>query len=407
MNGGYSGRRELRFTRRALGMAAAAGVARAGVQATGGAAVSAERQPDPGPPDRGDYVSRMKPNPSRLKLGLGQFPANASHEQLMFARQFGVEWVCTVVNGRDATAENFIGLTRRFGRYGIKIWRLGDASLHNNPDITLGGPKRDEAVAAYLQYLRNLKQAGITYTTYAHMAEDVWHTGGEPIRGGILGKSFNYEKAKRMGAQGGGVRPGEYAGGSLWPDKPIHGRVYTEKEMWDNYEYFIRKAAPVAEECGVRIGIHPDDPPLPMLGGVPRCIFSSFDGYKRAMEIAGSPNVGLCLCVGCWLEGGPRMGRDVLETIRYFGERKKLFKIHLRNVEMPLGNANPHHREAWIDDGYMDIYKVIRELRIANNDCLLIDDHHPPGAVGGWMVGKAFQLAYLRALLERANEELA
>ena len=125
------------------------------------------------------------------------------------------------------------------------------------------------------------------------------------------------------------------------------------------------------------------------------------------MEISGSSNVGLCFCVGSWLEGGERTGKNVLEMIRYFGERNKLFKIHLRNVEMPMGTANPHHRESWIDDGYMDIYQVIRELRRVNTDCLIIDDHHPPGTIGGWMVGKAFQLGYIRALIERANEEIA
>ncbi len=124
------------------------------------------------------------------------------------------------------------------------------------------------------------------------------------------------------------------------------------------------------------------------------------------MEIADSPNVGLCLCVGCWLEGGDRMGKNVLETIRYFGERNKLFKVHVRNTESQLSHTNPSFREAWIDDGYMDMYKVVRELRIVDNDCLIIDDHHPPGTIGGWMVGKAFQLGYLRALLERANEEV-
>ena len=67
-----------------------------------------------------------------------------------------------------------------------------------------------------------------------------------------------------------------------------------------------------------RIGIHPDDPPVDELGGIPRCIFSNFDGYKRALEIADSPNVGMCLCVGCWLEGGSKMGKDVFETIQLF-----------------------------------------------------------------------------------------
>ncbi len=404
MNQEEGSRWSIRFTRRSLGKMAAGG---AGVTLASRTAPGAETDAHPGPPPAGDYVSHAKPNPSKLKLGLGQFPANASHERLMYARQFGVEWVCSVVRPEDATAENFITIRNRFAKYGLKIWRLGNAGLHNNSDLTLGGPKQEETVNAYLDYLRNLQKAGITYTTYAHMADTVWHTGGEPIRGGILGKSFNYEKAKRMGAQGGGVRPGAYTGGSYFPDKPIHGRVFTEDEIWDNYTYFIQRAAPVAEELGIRIGIHPDDPPLPMLGGVPRCIFSSFDGYKRAMEIADSPNVGLCLCVGCWLEGGDRMGKNVIETIRYFGERNKLFKIHVRNVEMQMGEENPHHREAWIDDGYMDIYRVIRELRIVNNDCLIIDDHHPPGTIGGWEVGKAFQLGYLRALIERANEEIA
>ena len=59
-----------------------------------------------------------------------------------------------------------------------------------------------------------------------------------------------------------------------------HGRVFTKEEIWENYTYFIKKVVPVAEEAGVRIGIHPDDPPQPMLAGVPRCIFSNFEGYK-------------------------------------------------------------------------------------------------------------------------------
>ena len=85
--------------------------------------------------------------------------------------------------------------------------------------------------------------------------------------------------------------------------------VYTEEEIWENYTYFIKQVVPVAEQVGVYIGIHPDDPPVYPLGGVPRCIFGSFEGYRRALEIADSPNVGMCLCVGCWLEGGAADGQ--------------------------------------------------------------------------------------------------
>jgi mannonate dehydratase len=159
---------------------------------------------------------------------------------------------------------------------------------------------------------------------------------------------------------------------------------------------------PVAEEVGVRIGIHPDDPPVPELAGVPRCIFGNFEGYKRAFEIADSPNIGMCLCCGTWLEGGKLMGKDVLETIRYFGSRGKIFKIHFRNVNAPL----PHFVETFVDDGYMDMYKVMRALREVNYNGVLIPDHIPE-MIGGSRAGTAYSIAYMKALLKRANEEFA
>jgi len=181
-----------------------------------------------------------------------------------------------------------------------------------------------------------------------------------------------------------------------------HDRVYSPSEIWDNYTYFIKAVVPVAEEQGIRIGIHPDDPPVPKLGGVPRCIFGNFDGYRRALEIANSPNVGLCLCVGCWLEGGKLMGKDVLETIRYFGGRKRIFKVHFRNVDAPL----PHFVETFMDNGYMDMYKVMRALREVDYDGVIIADHIP-AIVGGGKVGTAYSVAYMRGLLERTSAEFA
>ena len=133
------------------------------------------------------------------------------------------------------------------------------------------------------------------------MANGIWSTGerADPRRGAWRAPSTS-------------TRPRPAAGsGRTWQAPLTHGRAYSEDELWDNYAYFIRKVVPVAEEAGVYIGIHPDDPPVYPLGGVPRCIFGNFDGYKRALEIADSPNVGMCLCVGCWLEGGPAMGKDV------------------------------------------------------------------------------------------------
>ena len=135
---------------------------------------------------------------------------------------------------------------------------------------------------------------------------------------------------------------------------------------------------------------------------MPRCIFSNYDGYMKALDIANSPNVGMCLCVGCWLEGGPLMGKGVLETIQDFGKQNKIFKVHLRNVDQPL----PHFVETFLDNGYMDMAKVMKALRAINFDGVVIPDHLPimgndPRIALGYSIG------YIRALVNQVNAEYA
>jgi mannonate dehydratase len=95
------------------------------------------------------------------------------------------------------------------------------------------------------------------------------------------------------------------------------------------------------------------------------------------------------------------MGKDVLETIRYFGESQKIWKVHFRNVDQPL----PHFVETFMDDGYMDMYKVMKALQEVGFDGALIADH-VPGMVGGRRVGLAYSMGYMKALLERASAEV-
>ena len=157
-------------------------------------------------------------------------------------------------------------------------------------------PGRDQKIEEYKQYIRNLGKAGIYYTTYAHMGNGIWSSGRATIRGASA-REFDMASPNKVGVWD----------GKKYYEPLSHGREFSKEEIWENYTYFIKQVAPVAEENSVRIGIHPDDPPVPVLAGVPRCIFANFEGYKRAMEIANSPNVGICLCCGCWNEGGPRL----------------------------------------------------------------------------------------------------
>jgi mannonate dehydratase len=327
-------------------------------------------------------------NQAGIKL-CAQSSAKPTDEQLLFLKQIGAEYVSVGSTPDLRTAEGFAQIKKRYADAGITVWNIGNTDVHNMPEVTLNLPGRDEKVEQYKQYLRNLGKAGIRYTTYAHMGNGIWSSGRAEVRGASA-REFDLSSPDKKG---------------VWADKswkePLsHGRVFTKDEIWENYTHFIKQVVPVAEEANVRIGIHPDDPPVPVLAGVPRCIFSNFEGYKRALEIANSPNVGICLCCGTWLEGGRQlMGKDPDEMIRYFGAQK-IWKIHFRNVSAPL----PHFVETFMDDGYYDMYKIMKALRDVHFDGIVILDHSPR-IVGGNYAQTAYGFAYMRALLNRANAE--
>ena len=325
-----------------------------------------------------------------IQIGTYVNPDN-SDEELQLLRQLGVDWAMVTPYDREKqTLPHYRRFKERLADYGLKIYRIHNESVHNSPEITLNLPGRDQKVEEFIQFIRDIASVGIYYNTYAHMASGTWSSGATTGRGGVEARRFDLKDAQ--GSWNGVTYDGDFS----------HGREYTEEEIWDNYEYFIRRVAPVAEQEGVYIGIHPDDPPIYPLGGVPRCIFGGFEGYKRALEIADSPNVGVCLCVGCWLEGGAEaMGASVEEAIQHFGSHGKLFKVHFRNVSNPLPEP---WQETFIDDGYYDMHRVMRALRDVEFDGCVIPDHIP-SMVGGSHTGLAYSIAYLRALVQAANNE--
>ncbi len=334
-------------------------------------------------------VEKTPPVKSGMKIAL-QARTEPTEEDIAFIQQMGLDQVVLWTDASKASAEYYASRKKIYGAAGINVFGFGNRSVHNQDSITLNLPGRDEKIEEYLSHLRNLGKADIAYTTYAHMGNGIWNTGRETTRGGASARALDLAKLETDGAG--------HWDGELYKTPLSHGRAYTQDEIWANYEYFIRKAAPVAEKEGVHIGIHPDDPPVPELAGIPRCIFSSFDGYKRALEIADSPNVGICLCVGCWLEGGTLMGKDVLETIDYFGRKKKIFKVHFRNVDQPL----PHFVETFLDDGYADMYKILKALKKVDFNGVFIADHIPKMVNNS---GTAFSVGYMKGLLERVIAE--
>jgi len=310
--------------------------------------------------------------PPGMKLELGM-SANATDEDLRLALQLGLEYVQVTGPGSGAPElkgaapgtflpdyEYLARVRERFDAAGLRIYNWGN---WRSDSIILGLPDRDAVIAGYCEMLRALARVGIPCTTYAHWSviPELFRTEAEPIRGGARAAAFDAGKAAAAVAR---LR---------------YGREYSEAEIWDNYAYFVARV--------VR---------------VPRCIFSSFAGYERALAIADSPNVGVCLCTGCWLEGGERMGATLLEAVDAFGRQGKLFHVHFRNVSAPL----PHFVETYVDAGYMDMYAVIRALRRVEYRGGVAPEHTPE-MVGQRRVGTAYTCGYVKALIERADAELA
>jgi mannonate dehydratase len=335
---------------------------------------------------------------SNIRIAV-QAPVDANENQMNFYRQMGVAHVILSPDETKAGADYYADRKKYFADDTLQVYGINNISLLNDEKIVLNLPGRDERIEQYKQHLIALGKAGITYTTYAHTANGVWSSANATTRAEAVSRSLDLN--------------GENSG--QWGDKkytgPLsNGREYTAKEIWDNFEYFIKAVAPVAEENHVRIGILPDDPPVPILAGVPR-IFSSFDGYKHALELANSPNVGVCLSIGTWAEGGNKLGKDILGMIDYFGQQKKLFKVRVSNIDQPL----PHFENTFVDNGYIDIYKVITALKKVNFDGVVIAENIPQmvsngggrNANGVYDPSLAWTIGYIKCLRDRVEEESA
>lgn len=211
-----------------------------------------------------------------MKLTL-QLPQDFTEKDLEYAQQVGVE---NVTVGSTGGGRDFFRATKeRVNTVGLNLTNVGNTDVHNMAEVTLGLPGRDRKIDDYIEHLRAMADIGMTYTTYAHMANGIWSSGRKSTRGGALARAYDE-----------GSATGSWAGATYPAQVLTHGREYSEDEIWDNFAYFIERVIPVAEGLGIRIGLHPDDPPGVSLGGVPRCIASSWDGYQKAFSIADSAN---------------------------------------------------------------------------------------------------------------------
>ena len=254
--------------------------------------------------------------------------------------------------------------------------------------IKLGLPGRDEQIENWRRTLENMGAAGVPALGYFFSPRSsIGHYGlrtsrSTPGRGGAKVTSFDWELIQ--GADQG-----------FW-DPPVDRSLeVTEDDVWAAAAYFLEAVVPAAEDAGVRMGMHPDDPPMSPIGGVAR-VFRSHEALRRLIELVPSPSNCVGFCQGTISE----MPGDVYDAIRYFGSRNRIVYVHFRNV---TGRV-PSFSETFIDEGYVDMLKAMRTYKEAGYDGPFIDDHVPV-MVGGerQYPSHAFAMGYMRGLLHAVN----
>jgi mannonate dehydratase len=331
----------------------------------------------PGPRKIDEY------DPDNIKLS-HRIPSNASDDDLLFLKQIGLRWARVELAG----APDFEGLRQiqqRFARFGMKMFSAVHPA-YRSVKLQLGLPGRDQDIEAFQTFLRNLGRLDIPVANIDFHPGNTYTTSMVERPRGYTAREFSLADFRAK------------------VEKQRFEREYSADEIWANYTYFIKAVLPVAEQSGVRLALHPDDPPITKMNGVAK-VFTHYEGYRRAEQIAGSSrHWGLTFCIGTWSEGGDKMGKDVFEMIRDFGGRGRIIDVHFRNVSSPL----PQFVETFPDDGYMDMFHVMKALREVRFNGTAVPDHVPQlaGDQGIRRAGTAYCIAYMRALLRRANEEV-
>ena len=313
-----------------------------------------------------------------MRLGLGSV-SEVTDEILAFGAQVGATDV--VVAEQAVPSEkgyydylDLLHMRTRIEDSGLKLFAIENIPPEHCDKILAGLPGRDEQIENWCRSLTNMGKAGIPVLGYHFMVLSVWRTSNTtPGRGQARVTSFDYDLVK---------------------DAPLTelGEI-SDDQMWDNYTYFLKAVMPVAEKAGVKMCLHPDDPPISPIAGVAR-IFRSHESLKRLTEIVPSDYNGLEFCQGTVSE----MPEDVLEAIRYFGSRDKIFYVHFRNVSGPV----PTFDETFIDEGHVDMLEAMKLYKEIGFDGPMIDDHSPmvvqdPGY--GYR-SRAYSLGYMRALMD-------
>jgi mannonate dehydratase len=245
----------------------------------------------------------------------------------------------------------------------------------------LGQDGRDKEIENVCRTIRSAGEEGVPMLEWRFWPDFFWddRVGYYNVegRGGARLKAFDYARVKE-------ARPFPEIG------------VVDEKEMWERFLYFARPIVAAAEKANVRLTMHPNDPPVPVMRGVAR-IFHHPDGLRRFLKEIPSKHSGITFCMGTIAE----MGVNVLEEIRHFGKLGKIFLVHCRAVRGKV----PKYIEVFLDEGDLDMLEAMMVFREVGYQGPIVSDHTPrvEGDTPWGHRGRTFSHGYMRGLVHAVN----
>lgn len=352
-----------------------------------------------------------------MKLGLGLYRDILTPANVRFAKQAGATHIVAHIPGRftqegqkiltaggDAvgfglsdddpiwSGEGLADLKAMINAEGMELAALENFAPVHWYDVLLDGPRREQQMAHLKRIVRDVGRLGIPVMGYNFSIAGVWgRVEGPFARGGA--KSVGYEDPDQPPIPLGMVWNMVYDTDLFDPHQPKgYLPAVSSEEMWQRYQAFLDEMIPVAEEAGVVLAIHPDDPPLPTLRGMARLVTQP-DDFGRVLALNPSPANALEFCVGTVAE---MPGSDVYATVDRYSRLGRIAYVHFRNV---AGKA-PHYHEMMVDDGDVDMIEVMRILKRNNFDGVMIPDHTPLlECAAPWHAGMAYALGFMRSAL--------
>ncbi|MEW6160746.1 MAG: mannonate dehydratase [Verrucomicrobiota bacterium] len=286
------------------------------------------------------------------------------------------------------SCEELVSLKQEINAAGLELEAIENFDPAHWHDVLLDGPKKAEQLEHLKTMIRHLGRAGIPIMGYNFSIAGVaGRTKGRFGRGGaeVVGMNGPFDQPMPKGMVWNMIYDSHAPPGTV--------PAATQEQLWNRLKDFLDALLPVAEESGVTLAAHPDDPPLPSVRGQPRLVYQP-QLYQKLLDLRPSARNALEFCIGSLAE---MTDDDLYDAIDQYSRQGKLAYVHFRNVRGKV----PFYQETFIDEGDVDMLRVLRILRKNNFTGVLIPDHAPQmSCAAPWHAGMAFALGYMRAAMQ-------